>query len=63
MGFLLGLKAFTAAVLGGIGNAFGSLLAGFALGLVMEVSTWPLFFGGVPTRVGKTLSTASERWA
>lgn len=40
----------TVVVLGGIGNAFGGLLAGFVLGVVMEVSTWPVFFGGVPTQ-------------
>ncbi|CAM3478818.1 High-affinity branched-chain amino acid transport system permease protein LivH [Stackebrandtia soli] len=34
VGFLLGVKAFTAAVLGGIGNLRGALLGGFALGLV-----------------------------
>ncbi|GAA5160566.1 MULTISPECIES: branched-chain amino acid ABC transporter permease [Amycolatopsis] len=33
-GFLLGIKAFTAAVLGGIGNLRGALLGGFVLGLV-----------------------------
>ena len=33
-GFLLGLKAFTAAVLGGIGNLRGALLGGLLLGLV-----------------------------
>jgi branched-chain amino acid transport system permease protein len=32
-GFLLGVKAFTAAVLGGIGNLRGALLGGFVLGL------------------------------
>lgn len=32
-GFLLGIKAFTAAVLGGIGNLRGALLGGFVLGL------------------------------
>lgn len=32
-GFLLGIKAFTAAVLGGIGNVRGALLGGFVLGL------------------------------
>ena len=32
-GFLLGVKAFTAAVLGGIGNVRGALLGGFVLGL------------------------------
>jgi branched-chain amino acid transport system permease protein len=33
-GFLPGIKAFTAAVLGGIGNLRGALLGGLALGLV-----------------------------
>ena len=32
-GFLLGVKAFTAAVLGGIGNLRGALVGGFVLGL------------------------------
>jgi branched-chain amino acid transport system permease protein len=34
IGFLLGVKAFTAAVLGGIGNLRGALVGGFVLGLV-----------------------------
>ncbi|GHH62101.1 branched-chain amino acid ABC transporter permease [Streptosporangium violaceochromogenes] len=34
IGFLFGIKAFTAAVLGGIGNLRGALLGGVALGLV-----------------------------
>ncbi len=34
IGFVIGVKAFTAAVLGGIGNLRGALLGGFALGLV-----------------------------
>ena len=34
MGFVPGLKAFTAAVLGGIGNIRGAVLGGIALGLV-----------------------------
>lgn len=34
MGFLPGLKAFTAAVLGGIGNVPGAMLGGLLLGLV-----------------------------
>ena len=32
-GFILGVKAFTAAVLGGIGNLRGALVGGFVLGL------------------------------
>ena len=34
MGFLLGLKAFTAAVMGGIGNLRGAMLGGLLLGLI-----------------------------
>ena len=34
MGFLLGLKAFTAAVLGGIGNLAGAMLGGILLGII-----------------------------
>lgn len=34
MGFILGLKAFTAAVLGGIGNIQGAMLGGLLLGLI-----------------------------
>lgn len=34
VGFLLGIKAFTAAVLGGIGNLRGALVGGFTLGLL-----------------------------
>lgn len=34
MGFLPGLKAFTAAVLGGIGNIYGAMLGGLLLGVV-----------------------------
>jgi len=34
MGFMLGLKAFTAAVLGGIGNLAGAMLGGLLLGVI-----------------------------
>ena len=34
MGFMLGLKAFTAAVLGGIGNLAGAVLGGLLLGMI-----------------------------
>jgi branched-chain amino acid transport system permease protein len=38
VGFVLGIKAFTAAVLGGIGNLRGALLGGLLLGLIEEFS-------------------------
>jgi hypothetical protein len=34
MGFVPGLKAFCAAVLGGIGNIYGAMLGGIVLGLI-----------------------------
>ncbi len=37
MGFVPGIKAFTAAVLGGIGNLRGAMLGGFVLGLVQSL--------------------------
>ncbi|MFB9719590.1 branched-chain amino acid ABC transporter permease [Planobispora longispora] len=43
IGFLLGIKAFTAAVLGGIGNVRGALVGGFVLGLVENYGA--SFFG------------------
>lgn len=36
VGFVLGIKAFTAAVLGGIGNLRGALVGGLTLGLIEE---------------------------
>ncbi len=41
-GFPVGLKAFTAAVLGGIGNLAGAMLGGFLIGIVESMSTWLL---------------------
>jgi neutral amino acid transport system permease protein len=47
-GFTLLLPVFAAVVLGGIGSAYGALVGGLALGLVMEVSTWSALAGGAP---------------
>jgi branched-chain amino acid transport system permease protein len=38
-GFEAGLKAFTAAVLGGIGNVAGAMLGGFLIGLIEALAT------------------------
>ncbi|WP_419709583.1 branched-chain amino acid ABC transporter permease [Pseudomonas sp. NFX224] len=38
MGLLLGLKAFSAAVLGGIGNLFGAMAGGILLGLIESLA-------------------------
>lgn len=48
MGFRLLLLIFAAVILGGVGSAYGALVGGLALGLMMEVSTWSsLPAGGV----------------
>ena len=39
MGFMLGLKAFTAAVLGGIGKVNGAMLGGLLLGLIESLAS------------------------
>jgi branched-chain amino acid transport system permease protein len=39
MGFILGLKAFTAAVLGGIGNVTGAMLGGLLLGVIESLAS------------------------
>jgi branched-chain amino acid transport system permease protein len=39
MGFILGLKAFTAAVLGGIGKIHGAMLGGLLLGLIESLAS------------------------
>ena len=49
MGFVLGLKAFSAAVLGGIGNLGGAMLGGILLGLIEALGAGYVgdFTGGV----------------
>jgi branched-chain amino acid transport system permease protein len=50
MGFFPGIKAFTAAVLGGIGNVVGAALGGLTLGLLESlVPTLVLTGAGVPS--------------
>ncbi len=49
MGTIIGLKAFTAAILGGIGSIPGAMLGGFLLGFLEVVGTalLPVLSGGV----------------
>ena len=42
MGLLLLLKGWIASVVGGIGNLYGAILGGFALGLVEQFGIWDL---------------------
>ncbi|MFT4415246.1 branched-chain amino acid ABC transporter permease [Fredinandcohnia humi] len=44
MGFIIGLKAFTAAVLGGIGNITGAMIGGLVLGFLEALGTF--YLGG-----------------
>lgn len=49
MGLDLLLSILAAVVLGTIGDAYGALIGGFVLGVVMELSTWDALFGGIPS--------------
>ena len=50
MGFFPGLKAFTAAVLGGIGNVAGAFIGAVIIGMIESVGPNLFFDGlGVPT--------------
>jgi branched-chain amino acid transport system permease protein len=49
-GFLPGIKAFTAAVLGGIGNLVGAMLGGLSLGAVESIGPSLVLTGlGIPS--------------
>jgi neutral amino acid transport system permease protein len=50
LGYQILFLIFTSVVLGGIGNAYGALVAGVVLGMVMELSTWNGFAGGLDAR-------------
>ena len=57
LGYQVLFLIFTTVVLGGIGSAYGALVAGLVLGLVMELSTWSGFAGGLdaPIQAGPGL--------
>lgn len=40
MGVLFGIKAFTAAVIGGIGTVSGAVLGGFTIGMLENIGAW-----------------------
>ncbi len=40
-GYMIGLKAFTAAVLGGIGNIPGAVVGGLIIGMTEDITCFP----------------------
>jgi branched-chain amino acid transport system permease protein len=61
MGFLMGLKAFTAAVLGGIGNIYGAMLGGLVLGVAETLAS--AYIDGIPGMQQLGGSTWANVWA
>jgi branched-subunit amino acid ABC-type transport system permease component len=49
---------FTTVVLGGIGSAYGALVAGVVLGMAMELSGWNALAGGIDARFKPILAFA-----
>jgi neutral amino acid transport system permease protein len=56
LGFQILFMIFTTVVLGGIGSAYGALAGGLTLGLVMELSTWSGFAGGLDAKFKPVLA-------
>ena len=56
LGFQILFMIFTTVVLGGIGSAYGALAGGIVLGLVMELSTWSGFAGGLDAQFKPVLA-------
>jgi branched-subunit amino acid ABC-type transport system permease component len=50
MGGTLILSMYVAVILGGIGDPYGALLGGLAVGVLTELSTWQVLAGGVDPR-------------
>ncbi|MFB7112905.1 branched-chain amino acid ABC transporter permease [Streptomyces sp. NPDC056190] len=61
MGFLLGLKAFTAAVLGGIGNIYGAMIGGVVLGVAETLAT--AYIADIPGMDKFGSNTWADVWA
>lgn len=59
LGFQVLFLIFTTVVLGGIGSAYGALVAGLVLGLAMDLSTWSGFGGGLDARFKPVLAFAA----
>ncbi len=61
-GFIIGLKAFIAAVLGGIGNIRGAMLGGFLLGLSETVVVATMEFGWASLGTWRYGEDANQLW-